>query len=62
LRPVSGWLRGRERLTQFVRTAVETNDYESALFRVYGIRGLKDLESRLQQYVGELKTGGYASR
>lgn len=54
---------GRERLTQFVRTAVETNDYEGALFRVYGIRGLKDLESRLQQYVGELKTGGsYASR
>jgi hypothetical protein len=54
---------GRERLTQFVRTAVESNDYEGSLFRVYGIRGLKDLETRLQQYVGELKTGGgYASR
>jgi hypothetical protein len=53
---------GRERLVQFVRTAMETNDYESALFRIYAIRGLKDLETRFQQYVGELRTGGYAAR
>jgi len=53
---------GRERLTQFVRTAVETNDYEGALFRVYQIRGLKDLETRFQQYIAEIRTTGYASR
>jgi hypothetical protein len=53
---------GRERLVQFVRTAVESNDYEGTLFRVYGIRGLKDLETRFQQYVGELRTAGVASR
>jgi hypothetical protein len=53
---------GRERLVQFVRTAVETNDYEGALFRIYQIRGLKDLETRFQQFVGELRTAGYASR
>jgi hypothetical protein len=53
---------GRERLVQFVRTATETNDYDGALFRVYAIRGMKDLETRFQEYVGELRTNGYASR
>ena len=54
---------GRERLTQFVRTAAEGNgDFEGALFRTYQIRGYEDLENRFQQYIGELKTTGYASR
>jgi hypothetical protein len=48
---------GRDRFVQFVRTAVEYNDPEGALFRVYGLRGSADLERRFAEYLGQLKRG-----
>ncbi len=52
---------GRERLINFVRTAAELNDYETALLQVYKIRGFKDLEARLETYIADLQGTGCTS-
>jgi hypothetical protein len=48
---------GREKLTAFIRQSTETRDSESALVRVYGIRGFEDLESQFAQYLADMKAG-----
>ena len=48
---------GARRLTQFVRTALQTGSYELALQQVYGTSTFAMLESGFEGYVASLQTG-----
>jgi hypothetical protein len=51
---------GRPKFVAFLRDAMDVNDYDSALERVYKIRGIADLETRFQEYVRGLSPVVYS--